>query len=406
LIHNNANTANDHITRAQWLLIIIIVIYETSIYFTNDAYLPALPTIAQDLQSPAYLTKLTITVWFLGSASTQLLTGPLSEYFGRRPVLLTGGIVFIISTLLCALAVNMPMLLVMRFFQGMTIPTLVVPGYAFIHETFNREKAIHLLAVMSSITVVAPSIGPLIGSLIVHFSNWRWLFVALVIAPVFAVAFLYRQMPETAGAAHGEPFRLTQFLGQYGRLLSNSLYMKHAISLCCLFAAVIAWVSAGPFIVMKAFGYSIIDYGLLQALVFASFIIGNQTIKPLMRHVVITKLIHISLIIACSGGVGALIFSWVMPYTLSPFVTSMVVISLGSGLCMPVLERLVVEASNESQGINMSLLSTLITTFGVLGSGLISLIYNGQLMSLGILLTAFATMSLILELFPLRGTIN
>jgi len=90
---------------------LLLVLYEIATYLTNDAYLPALPNIVSDLATTNYLAQLTLTAWFLGSASLQLILGPISDYYGRRPVLLTGGIVFIISTIICTLTNNINILL-------------------------------------------------------------------------------------------------------------------------------------------------------------------------------------------------------------------------------------------------------------------------------------------------------
>src|ERR1700722_16800377 len=84
----------------------ILVFYEVTNYLANDMYLPALPHMTIDLRTTAQMAQQTLTTWFLGTASLQLFLGPLSDRLGRRPILFGGGLVFIISTLICALASN------------------------------------------------------------------------------------------------------------------------------------------------------------------------------------------------------------------------------------------------------------------------------------------------------------
>ncbi len=98
-----------------------LIFYEVTNYLATDMYIPALPNIMQDFHANAYTAQLTLTVWFIGSASMQLLIGPLADHYGRRPILFCGAFVFILSTLSCVLASNMNMLLVARFFQGSAI---------------------------------------------------------------------------------------------------------------------------------------------------------------------------------------------------------------------------------------------------------------------------------------------
>ena len=166
MLHDRTNS-----TKATLVFPLLLALYEIATYLSNDAYLPALPHIARDLNTSHHLIQLTLTTWFMGSASMQLFLGPVCDRIGRRPVLLFGGIVFITSTVGCALTQDVYLLLILRFIQGSTITSMVVAGYATIHDLFNREQAIHTLAVMNSITVLAPSFGPLFGAIILHFTN-------------------------------------------------------------------------------------------------------------------------------------------------------------------------------------------------------------------------------------------
>src|SRR3990167_5046784 len=113
---------------------VLLALYEICTYLSNDAYLPALPHIAHDLFTSNHLVQLTLTTWFMGSASMQLFLGPIADRIGRRPVLLLGGLVFIAVTTGCAITNNIYTMLVLRFIQGATITSMIVAGYATIHE--------------------------------------------------------------------------------------------------------------------------------------------------------------------------------------------------------------------------------------------------------------------------------
>src|SRR5437763_170719 len=125
----------------------IFVFYEVTNYLANDMYLPALPTLTGDLNTTIHLAQLTLSTWFFGTASMQLILGPLSDRFGRRPILLGGGLVFIIATLICALSTNIHTLIMARFFQGCAVCSVVTAGYSTIHEIYEHTQAIRILAV-------------------------------------------------------------------------------------------------------------------------------------------------------------------------------------------------------------------------------------------------------------------
>ncbi len=169
----------------------ILVFYEITNYLANDMYLPALPSIANDLQISAHYAQMILTAWFLGTASLQLILGSISDRMGRRPVLLGGGVVFVISTFVCAVTSNIHVLLLACFFQGCSVGTLGTAGYSSIHESFEQRKAIQILAIMGSVTVLAPAFGPLVGGLILNFLNWRWIFGILVIWALVALCILW-----------------------------------------------------------------------------------------------------------------------------------------------------------------------------------------------------------------------
>ncbi|MFN7097907.1 MAG: MFS transporter, partial [Gammaproteobacteria bacterium] len=139
---------------------ILLALYEVVTYLSNDMYLPALPQLANDLHTTNALAQLSLTTWFLGAASMQLILGPISDRYGRKPVLLIGGIFFVIATLICAMTPDMTTMLIARFFQGCAVCSVTVAGYATIHELYDQKAAMKALALMGSITVLAPAFGP------------------------------------------------------------------------------------------------------------------------------------------------------------------------------------------------------------------------------------------------------
>ena len=175
----------------------LLVFYEISNYLANDMYLPALPQITTDLFTTVHTAQQTLTVFFLGAASLQLFLGPLSDRLGRRPIFFAGGFIFILSTAFCMLATHIHTLLIARFFQGCAVCFIVTAGYSTIHEIYDHIKAIQILAIMASITVIAPAFGPLLGSLVLHWGSWRWIFGLLLIWACIALLALWFLMPES-----------------------------------------------------------------------------------------------------------------------------------------------------------------------------------------------------------------
>ncbi|TAK74956.1 MAG: Bcr/CflA family efflux MFS transporter [Gammaproteobacteria bacterium] len=364
----------------------LLVFYEITNYLANDMYLPALPHLAADLSIPTHLAQQTLTAWFLGTTSLQLILGPFSDRFGRRLVLLGGGVVFIISTIICALTANIQVLLTARFFQGCAICTIGTAGYSSIHEIFDRIKAIKILAVMGSITVLAPAFGPLLGAVLLQWLNWRWIFGVLAIWAIVGVSLLWLFMPESNPKEKRQAFDGRVLLKNYVAILCNTKFMLNTLIFCATFLGAIAWIAAGPFLVITEFKYSTLAFGIFQALIFGNLILGAQVVKHTIDRRGPDRLINIGLIIVLCSGVLALLLTIIFPHFLFGLIISLMMFMFGSSLAFGPATRIAIEACKEPMGARMAIFSTLMGLFGVIGGLLASFTYTGTLLWFGVLL--------------------
>ena len=383
-------------TKLAILFPVLLALYEICTYLSNDAYLPALPHIAHDLFTTNHLVQLTLTTWFMGSASMQLFLGPISDRIGRRPVLLFGGLVFIAVTIGCAVSQNIYWLLILRFIQGATITSMIVAGYATIHELFDRDKAIHTLSMMASITVLAPSFGPLFGALILQFGSWRVIFAILAGWACIVLLGLFFKMPETNPHAN-EKIQFQTIVRQYKNIFCNKSFLIFLLTSRCLFAAMIAWIAAGPFLLIDRFHYGTIGFGIAQVFIFGSYIVFTRLVKYLMTKLTLKNITTAGIVMAILGALYAFIASLIFPDTPSNMIIAMIFIAGGSGLVFPIVERLGIESSNEPMGSKVAVSSLLMGLAGIIGSALISGFYNNTLLSLATILLLLCIIAVILR---------
>lgn len=364
----------------------IFVFYEITHYLANDMYLPSLPHLVADLHTTTYLGQQTITVWFIGSVTLQLILGPLSDRFGRRPILFMGGCLFILSSLACALTMNIHVLLVSRFFQGTAICAVITAGYSSIHELYERIRAIQILAIMGSIVVLAPAFGPLVGGVLLQWLSWRWIFGLLAIWGFIGLSALWFLMPESNLPEKRQIHHWKLLAKNYLSIFSNPTFLSNTLIFCVTFLGMIAWITAGPFIVITKFKLNTLIFGLLQALVFGGLIVGAQAVKYLVDKIGTGRLITLGLAINLLGSLSAFILTLLFPHFLMGLVIGLVFFSFGSSLAFSSLQRNAIEACTEPMGARIAVLSTLMSLFGAIGSLLVSLIYTGTLLWFGILL--------------------
>ena len=378
----------------------ILVFYEIANYLANDAYLPAMPSIATQLHTTNHWVQLTLTAFFLGNATMQLILGPISDRYGRRFLLLAGGVVFIVTTLICALTNNIYTLLIIRFFQGSAVTSMIIAGYATIHAIYDNVRAIKTLAWMNSITVLAPALGPLLGALILLISNWRMIFFVLAFWAVLGWFGLWKWMPETCEEAI--PINLKKIVKQYWQALKNWQFIKPILTLSLLFSAMIVWIASGPFLVMETFGYSALNFGIIQGIVFGSFISGTHFVNRSIEKLTIEKITKISIDIAILGGVLSLILSLILRNMLFTVMVPMMIFGFGAGVGFPVFNRLAIEGSDSPMGIKMSLFASFMGISALIGSLIVSSFYNGTTLVYSLILGTFSFALFILKKLPVE----
>ncbi|MEM9242761.1 MAG: multidrug effflux MFS transporter [Pseudomonadota bacterium] len=381
-----------------WLL----VLYEVVIYLSMDAYMPAFPMIARTFGISANITQLTATVWILGGLAVQLIFGPLSDRYGRRPILLFSGVLYVFSTILCAFATGIHIFLIARFFQGMAMPAMFIAGYAAINEYFDSKEAIRILALMQSVTILAPAVGPMLGGAMLLFVNWRWIFILLAIWSCLMVIALFFNMPETLPVQkRTNRIHLGEIIKQYKTVLFNLTFIMYALTMFLPIIGLVAWILVGPFLVVDHFHYSTLDYGMIQAFIFASYILGTKLVRKYASDHRNHLLINLGLSCSFIGVIAAVLIAYLLPNGLFYLIGSIMMILLGSGIAMPILNRLTLETSDAPMGVRVTIFSVIRMGSGFLGTICVPLFYNGTLLSTALIMFVFILIAVVLRIFTL-----
>lgn len=337
-------------------------------------YLPALSLIAKDFQIGISQAQLTITAWLAGSMAVQLIVGPLSDRYGRRPILFGGGLLFLLSALVCSLAPSLTWLILARFIQGIGVCTMMVAGYASIHDLYDDREAIHILVWMGTAAVVAPAIGPVLGGLFLLFTSWKGIFFILFILGIISLSALWFFMPESNSSQTRQPLNIKSLTTTYRKILSNSSFMTSAMSFALAYSGIIGWITVSPFILIENLHLTPTLFGFLQFPIFGSYIVGAQLVKHLMEKIGAEKLIALGLTVAGISGVLLLIFALVMPTYAFSFVVPMMVYALGFGFAAAPLNRITLTATQEQKGAAMAIFYLSMAASGTLISLFLSVI--------------------------------
>lgn len=380
---------------------LMLVLYEMATYFSNDMYLPALPQMMRDLHLNLSQAQMTLTIWFAGAGAMPLFMGMISDRLGRRAILLGGGYIYVLATLLCALTNHYGVMLAGRFIEGSMLASMSVAGYACIHESYEKIEAIKILALMGSISILAPALGPLVGGLILLVAGWRFIFLFIAVWALISVVFLTLWMPETLAVEKRSKLDPVQLAKQYWGVLSNKQFTFMALIVGLIFAGFIMWITAGPLLLIETFHYSPIEFGLIQALVFAAYMGSNYLAKRLIENVGVSRLVWLGLVITLAGSLFMLLIGFVQ-HSLIIFILGMTIYSFGSGLSFAPLSRCIIESSTAPMGTRVALSNVLMTGFGALGSVVVAFKFNGTVPSLAYPVAVTGVAAMLLSLLVLR----
>lgn len=245
--------------------------------FATDMYLPAFPELGDDLAVSPSIVQLTLTVFLIGLALGQLLFGPLSDRFGRKPPLLVGALVCTAASVGAALAPTTELLLGARFVQGLTGAAGVVIARAIVADVFHGPRAASVYSLLGVIVGIAPVVAPLFGGMLAEPLGWRgllWVLAGLTAAMLAAAIALPetapRDRPSRAGAGtiHApEPLASSRVQKVSARaVLLRRRFLGHALIVMFAFMALMAYISASPFVFQGLMGLDERGSGLLFAL--------------------------------------------------------------------------------------------------------------------------------------------
>lgn len=343
------------------------VLYEMSGNLSTDIYLPGILDVARDFNVSSGLATLTISVWLFGDACLQWLIGPLADGFGKRKTLLLGGLIFLFGTGLCFFTNSFAVLMAARFMQGVGVCSMMISGYATIYETFSGQALVQLLAILTSFTIVAPMVGPMMGSYLLQFVSWRYLFAGMFVVSSFSLFFLYLSFPEPKKAPPGRLDLKKAFLG-YWRLLRNRDFIGYSLCLSFLYSCLAVWITSSPLLLMENFNVLQEDFGFYQIPIFGAYIMGAQFRARLNNKIPLKKSILGGVSLSFIASVALLFLGTKSTLSLAQLLLLMACLALGIGFVMPVLNKGTFDASEEEKGITSALFYMVMITMGTLFS--------------------------------------
>ncbi len=291
--------------------------------FSTDAMLPAFLSMSENLDAPIPLVQATIPVFIIAYAVAQIFFGPLSDRFGRRPVITAGMVIFLLGAMLAALGTNIWLVLAGRAIQGFGAAAGPVLARAIMRDTYSGNALAQANAVTAAIFAVGPIFAPLVGYGIDATLGWRFIFVAMA-ALAFALLLvnLFR-LQETNTSPDPDALAVRSMLGAFGQVLTNFQSRRFLFLVTSAFCALLCFISNAPTIYKSAFDVDGLEFAILFCATGFGIIVGqivNRRILPVMGILQVLRLAGFiifiasisSTILAATGHLTAGIFTALM----------------------------------------------------------------------------------------------
>jgi DHA1 family bicyclomycin/chloramphenicol resistance-like MFS transporter len=343
---------------------------------TIDMYLPALPTIRQQLGTTSATVQLTLTGTLVGLALGQLVIGPLSDIVGRRKPLLAGTALHVVASLLVLVAPDVTVLGVLRVLQGVGTAATAVVALAIVRDLFEDRAAATMLSRLFLVMGVAPVLAPTIGGEILRFTSWRGVFAVLAVYGLVVLALGSFGLRETLPAERRHSGGIGDSLRTYGRLLRDSRYVGLIVVAGLTMAALFTYISGSSFVYQQQFRLNEQQFGLLFGAGAVWLISATQLNPVLLRwfspaQILVTATVAgtlaggVLLTLAATGAGG--LFGVAVPLWAVLF---------ASGLALPNAPALALAEYGESAGSAAALLGAVQFGVGAAVSPLVGLLGN------------------------------
>jgi MFS transporter, DHA1 family, multidrug resistance protein len=267
----------------------------------TDLYAPSLPALSQFFSVPPEAVQLTMTLNLAGFAAGQLLYGPISDRFGRRPAMLFGIGAFTLMSAACALAWSIEALVTFRILQGVVAACEAVVAWAVIKEVYGEKDGLRIIAIYSIVIAAAPAVGPIVGGEMLVRFGWRsnfWLLCGLAFLSWLAIWLFLKETTRPDPAA----LRPSRLAAEAGRTLRVPLFWLYTIGPAAALGGMFAFVTEGPFVLIEQLGVPADEFGYYYAAIVAVLIVTNILLNRYGSRFEGRTLLRLGSLLSLTGG--------------------------------------------------------------------------------------------------------
>ena len=351
--------------------------------FGTDMYLPAFPAIRVDFGANAGAVQLSLSFFLYGNGLGQLIFGPLSDRFGRKPVLLLGLTGFALASFACVLTSNITELLATRFVQGAASASGPVLVRALINDKVDREKAAQMIALLTGLMAITSMLTPIIGGWIVQHMRWQIIFVVIGCIGACLLLMSATSLQESLAKEHRlERLGIPEIFSGYLEIARNRAFWCYVLPSALMFAGVFAYVGINSFLLIDDLNMSEQFYGIYFSIAASAYVLGSLTARYLLRLVGVVRCILIGLTLGFVTALASVIASLSFPLSVALVMVPGLFIFFATALILPGALSVAVSLFPHRAGSASALVGFTQITFAGLSTALAGHLYNSSTLPL------------------------
>ncbi len=360
---------------------------------STDLYLSSLPSLVSGFGVPVATVQLTLSLFVIGFGSAQLVVGPLSDRFGRRPVLLCGLGLYVAASALCGLSQSIGLLIAARFIQALGCCAGVMIARAIVRDAYEPQDSAKLLARASTWISLAPIFGPILGSYLQVAFGWRAAFVALGVFSACVLAACILHLPETNRHKDPKATNLAGILANYRLVLGSRDFWLNVTPGALSYGGIFIFISGSSFVLIKVLGVPTQWFGYCFALGVSGYMSGSLVCRRLLKTISGEQALRIGTACSLTAGLYFLVATLLGFWHWSVVVLAMFLAMASHGINFPVSQAGAVSPFAKQAGTAAGLMGAVMMGFAFIVGSIVGATHNGTLYPLAIIAAVLGTLN-------------